>query len=410
MRDNWTTVALGQIADVVAGSTPSTREPAYWGGGIPWVVPSEVTRQEGQRIMATDRTLTEAGLRSIRSPLLPVDAVLLTSRATVGAVALAGIPMAINQGFAALVAGPRVLPEFLMYWCQANRRTFEDLAGGSTFPEVSRPAVRSVEVTLPPLAEQRRIVDLVGGVDDAISAADGLQMAYLRAKSELVSGEWEQAGAASVPVAALADGSFRGGFKDGDWIESKDQSPRSDDGFRLIQLADLGVGQFLDRSDRWISAANFRRLRCTRVQPGDLLVYRMADPTGRTARIPALPYGMVTAVDCTIVRLDRAVADSDYWLAMLNSREWLAAVDRLSTGSTRRRITRRNLEAIPVPSVPLNRQIVVGGLLAALAHGAASARHVAQALSRLRSAVLMDLLSGEHEIPESYDRFLVAVA
>src|SRR4051812_24273642 len=108
MREGWLRATVGEVAEVVSGSTPSTHRPEYWGGTIPWITPSEITRQEGRVIVDTDRKLTDAGLQAIRGRLLPSGSVLLTSRATVGAVALAGVEMATNQGFAALVAGPRV--------------------------------------------------------------------------------------------------------------------------------------------------------------------------------------------------------------------------------------------------------------------------------------------------------------
>jgi len=79
--------------------------------------------------------------------------------------------MATNQGFASLVAGDTVLPEFLMYWVQCHRRDFESRAGGSTFPEISRANVAAIPITLPSLAEQRRIVDLIASMDAAISDA-----------------------------------------------------------------------------------------------------------------------------------------------------------------------------------------------------------------------------------------------
>lgn len=406
MRDGWEEVTIGDIADVVAGSTPSTREPSYWGGDIAWITPSEITRQEGQRITRTDRTITEAGFRAIRSPLLPANTVLLTSRATVGAVALAGIPMAINQGFAALVAGPRVLPEYLMYWCQANRTTFEALAGGSTFPEVGRPAVRSVALILPPLAEQRRIVDLIGVLDSAVLTATRAASAYIRMKQELASLEWGDTGLPRVPLARLVGTHFGGHLRDGDWIETRDQSRRDAESLRLLQLADIGTGEFLDKSDRWISTDTYRRLRCTEVYPGDLLVSRMADPVGRAARVPPLPVRMVTAVDVAIARLDPEVADGDYWLSMLSAPAWLAEIDRLATGSTRRRVTRRNLEQVLVPCPPIDHQVLRGRLFAALAQCASRAAALYAALLQARTQLLFDVLSGEHTIPASYDRFL----
>ena len=90
---------------------------------------------------------------------------------------------------------------------------------------------------------------------------------------------------------------------DGDWIESKDQS---DAGIRLIQTGNVGCGAFNDKSEhyRYISEDTFNRLKCTEIYAGDILVSRLPDPIGRACIIPDLPNRMITAVDCTIIRLE----------------------------------------------------------------------------------------------------------
>lgn len=281
---------------------------------------------------------------------------------------------------------------------------------GTTMRHITKVELRSFVIRVPPLAEQRRIVDLIWAVDAVGVAASRAVDAYVAAGRELASMEWSDPALRRTAVVAIVGDAFGGHFHDGDWIESKDQSPRGPESLRLLQLADVGVGEFLDKSDRWISPDTYRRLRCTEVLAGDLLVSRMADPTGRVARVPSLPTRAVTAVDVAIARLPRDVADSDYWIAMLNSREWLRDVDRISTGSTRRRVTRRNLEQVMVPFAPLERQTRNGALFAALAQCARDARSVVEQLLSLRGGLLTSLLSGDHEIPESYDRFLDAVA
>lgn len=195
MRDGWRVAPLGDVAEVVGGSTPRTNQPAFWGGGIPWVTPSEVVACRGGTLMATLRTLTPEGLRSIGGRLLPVGTVLLTSRATIGAVALAGVPVAVNQGFGAMVVGPDLDARFLLYWCEHNTAEFTTRAGGSTFPEISKPKIRSIPIAVPPLDEQHRIVDLISAVDsvkdralEALSRTDLLRGNLL---GDLLSGDHE---------------------------------------------------------------------------------------------------------------------------------------------------------------------------------------------------------------------------
>jgi type I restriction enzyme S subunit len=145
-----------------------------------------------------------------------------------------------------------------------------------------------------------------------------------------------------------------GSFKDGDWIESKDQSSQ---GIRLLQLADIGEGDFLNKSDRYISKETFNRLNCTEVITGDLLISRMADPIGRSCLIPDLDMRIIAAVDCTIVRIDLQKHDPFFWLQLTNSSHWRQLVISKAGGSTRQRISRKSLEHIQIPLPSLDYQI-----------------------------------------------------
>lgn len=148
-------------------------------------------------------------------------------------------------------------------------------------------------------------------------------------------------------------------FTDGDWIESKDQSP---DGIRLVQTGNVGVGIFKGRNEkaRYISLDTFERLRCTEIFEGDCLISRLPDPVGRACIIPDTGERMITAVDCTILRFDPGKLISDFFAYFSQSSQYLDEVRSLSTGATRTRISRSNLGKveIPCPSLPEQQRIV----------------------------------------------------
>src|SRR5262245_1545892 len=132
---------------------------------------------------------------------------------------------------------------------------------------------------------------------------------------------------------------------DGDWVESKDQDPSGS--IRLTQLADVGDGEFRDRSDRWINEEQAARLNVTLLQPGDVLIARMPDPLGRACVCPPLPSPAITVVDVCIVR---APAHNPKWLMYtMNAPQTRARVAGLQAGSTRKRISKANLATIPIP-------------------------------------------------------------
>ena len=148
-------------------------------------------------------------------------------------------------------------------------------------------------------------------------------------------------------------------FDDGDWIESKDQSP---DGIRLIQTGNVGEGVFKDRGEkaRYISEATFKRLRCTEIFESDCLISRLPDPAGRSCLLSDTGERMITAVDCTIVRFDKNQVIPAFFNYYSQSSDYLNTVDSETTGTTRKRISRSRLGQIriPVPPLPEQQRIV----------------------------------------------------
>ena len=164
----WREVAIGDIADIVGGSTPSTQDPDNFGGDIPWLTPKDLSGPHDRYIAQGARHLSQQGLDSCSAKLLPAGAVLLSTRAPVGYVAIAKNPIATNQGFRSLVVREGVSAEYLYYWLSAHTEELERHASGSTFRELSGSALKSIKLQLPPLGEQRRIAGVLGGLDDKI--------------------------------------------------------------------------------------------------------------------------------------------------------------------------------------------------------------------------------------------------
>lgn len=158
-------VKLGDVAQIISGATPKTTESSYWGGEILWATPADLGKLHGKHISSTPRTLTQAGLASCASTVLPVGSVLLSSRAPIGHVAINTVPMATNQGFKSIIPGPELEANYLYYWLVANRATIQNFGNGATFKELSKTSTARIEVPLPPLDEQRRIAAILDKAD-----------------------------------------------------------------------------------------------------------------------------------------------------------------------------------------------------------------------------------------------------
>lgn len=147
----WRVKSIGDLADIVGGSTPSTKEPSYWEGGIhSWATPKDLSGLSVPVLLGTERRISDAGLEQISSGLLPVGTVLLSSRAPIGYLAIAEVRLAINQGFIAMRPKAGVSNLFLLLWAHVARELIVSRANGSTFLEISKSNFRPISLFSPP--------------------------------------------------------------------------------------------------------------------------------------------------------------------------------------------------------------------------------------------------------------------
>ena len=165
----WETTTLGDIADIHSGATPNTQISANWNGRIPWCTPSDITAMPGKYLCATERRVTEEGLASCAARLLPVGTLLLCSRATIGEIKIAASPVCTNQGFKSLVCKNNVSNQFLYYLLSTLKTQLIERAIGSTFLEIGRRDVASIELRVPTYVEQCQIAVALSDMDDEIT-------------------------------------------------------------------------------------------------------------------------------------------------------------------------------------------------------------------------------------------------
>jgi type I restriction enzyme S subunit len=152
---------------------------------------------------------------------------------------------------------------------------------------------------------------------------------------------------------AHLDGLSPRSLSDGDWIETKDQS--EDGSVRLIQLADVGVGEFLNKSARYITEETEVRLNCTRLAVGDVLIARLPNPIGRACIFPEIGQPAITAVDVAILRPDANVL-AEFLVIAMNSPPVREQIEAYGKGATRFRVSTGHLKTVQVPLPPLAEQ------------------------------------------------------
>ena len=187
MKSDWKECTLAELGEIVGGATPSTKDEQNYGGDIAWITPKDLSTLKGRFISRGERNITEKGLRSCSAQIMPKNAVLFSSRAPIGYVAIAANPVCTNQGFKSIVANSDNDPMFLYYLLKYNKNAIEAMGSGTTFKEVSGSTMRGIRVYVPiSKAEQQRIAAILSALDEKIAInraindnlADFLQTVY----------------------------------------------------------------------------------------------------------------------------------------------------------------------------------------------------------------------------------------
>ncbi|MDD9173705.1 hypothetical protein ERW49_07705 [Aliivibrio finisterrensis] len=166
--EGWSVNKLSDICNIVGGGTPERAKPEYWGGDIPWVSPTEVTSLKSRYITKTKEKITDLGLNKSSAKLHPKGTVLMTSRASIGYVAINTIPVTTNQGFQSLQCRESINNEYLYQHISWIKPELEKLSAGSTFSEISSTTLKGIQLTYPPLPEQQKIAAILTSVDEVI--------------------------------------------------------------------------------------------------------------------------------------------------------------------------------------------------------------------------------------------------
>lgn len=149
--EGWEVKTIGEVVTAVGGSTPSTSQPDYWQNGtIFWATPKDLSALESPILLDTERCITDLGLEQISSGLLSPGTVLLSSRAPIGYLAIAKVPVAINQGFIAIKCTEQLPNYYILHWAEENMEAIKGRANGTTFLEISKANFRPMSIVIPP--------------------------------------------------------------------------------------------------------------------------------------------------------------------------------------------------------------------------------------------------------------------
>jgi restriction endonuclease S subunit len=188
--EDWVETSIGKVTVVESGGTPSTKNSSYWGDEIPWITPRDLSSFKDVFIEKGDRSISIEGLENSSAKLLPKNTILFSSRAPIGYVVIAQNETATNQGFKNLICDEVNSHFKYFYYLMKYKADFiERLSSGSTFSEASGTLIKSIELNLPPLPEQKAIASILTSFDDKIELLQA-QNKTLETIAQTIFKEW----------------------------------------------------------------------------------------------------------------------------------------------------------------------------------------------------------------------------
>ena len=205
MASDWKECTLAELGEIVGGATPSTKDEQNYGGDIAWITPKDLSTLKGRFISHGERNITEKGLHSCSTQIMPKNTVLFSSRAPIGYVAIASNPVCTNQGFKSIIANEDNDPMFLYYLLKFNKSAIEAMGSGTTFKEVSGNTMRGIRVHVPvSKAEQQRIASVLAALDSKIESNIKVNDNLL-AQAKVIKKQWVATNEDGYEMLPLAD-------------------------------------------------------------------------------------------------------------------------------------------------------------------------------------------------------------
>lgn len=185
MKQGWEIKKLGEVSEILNGGTPKTNISEYWDGDIHWITPADLGKLRKPTVDDTPRKITRLGLEKSSAKLFPINSVILSTRAPIGHLAINEVPMSTNQGCRGIVPSKKLDTWYLFYFLKKNVELLDSLGTGATFKELSTKALAGVEIPLPPLPEQQRIISILDETFAAIAKAKANAEQNLKNAKEL---------------------------------------------------------------------------------------------------------------------------------------------------------------------------------------------------------------------------------
>jgi type I restriction enzyme S subunit len=345
----WPTAALSEVANIISGGTPKSGVAEYWEGDVEWITPKDMGKMSGIYASDTIRKISQAGLNKSSAKLISENSVILSTRAPIGHLAINIVPMATNQGCRGLEPKDNLDTKYLYYFLLKSVDLLNDLGSGTTFKELSKGALEKVNVPLPPIPEQKRIVAILDQAFADIKQARAKTEQNLKNARELFEsylqqvfsqrGEgWETSKLKQVTSKIGSGATPRGG-----------QAAYKEEGISLIRSMNVHDRFFKSKKIAFIDDQQAEKLSNVVVEKDDVLLNITGASVARCCLAPKefLPARVNQHV--SIIRVDRSIITPAFLNFVLTSKYYKDQLLGIGeSGSTRQAITKTQIEEFEV--------------------------------------------------------------
>lgn len=356
---NYRICSLSDIGQIVSGATPRTTESDNFGGDIAWLTPADLSGHHGKYISHGARNLSEKGYNSCSTQLMPKGTVLFSSRAPIGYVAIAQNPICTNQGFKSIVPYDGIDSEFLYYQLIYLRNEIRELGRGTTFKEISARALGEVQVVVPPLDEQQRVV---ARIEELFSQLDSAAATLNTIKQQLV--VYRQAVVKSILDAYCKDAET---VKIGDVchevkvgiVIKPTQYYVQNGGVRAFRNANVRRNCIEDTDWAMISHEGHKQNYRSEIHTGDVLIARSGVNLGMAAAVPE-KYDGYNAIDIVIAVPKQDIVLPRYLAYYTNSPYGISSVKQNQRGVAQGHLNITVYEKLPLllPTAEIQKSII----------------------------------------------------
>jgi len=347
---------LGEICEIVSGSTPKTGIAEYWDGNLKWITPAEID-DESYIITDSARKLTELGVKKTGLSSFPSGTVILSSRAPIGKVAIAGCEMYCNQGFKNLICSDRINNRYLYWFLKGNTAYLNSLGRGATFKEISKKIVSDIEINVPEISQQLAAVDALERVSEIIR----LRKNQLQKLDELIKARFVElfgdpiVNSCKLPVVTLGEISE---------LITKGASP-SWQGFSYINdksqtlfVTSENVREgYLDLSSpKYIEDGFNVKQKRSVIHKGDFLINIVGASIGRAAQFNLDCKANMNQASALVRIKDRRI-NGKYLLTYLNSDKAQRMYDSMKSDTGRANLSLQDISNLSILLPPIKKQI-----------------------------------------------------